>query len=52
MDVSTLIQLATLGSVLIAVVGLWISVRAYRRQVNAQFIRPWISGRAAAMGAG
>lgn len=38
MDVGTLIQLATLVSVIIGIIGLFISVRAYRRQVGAQFM--------------
>ncbi len=38
MDVSTLIQLATLISVVVGVIGLLISVRAYKRQVSAQFL--------------
>ena len=38
MDVRTLIQLATLVSVIIGVISLLISVRSYRRQVNAQFL--------------
>ncbi len=38
MDASTLIQLATLISVVVGVIGLLISVRAYKRQVNAQFL--------------
>jgi hypothetical protein len=37
-DLSLLIQLATLISVVVGVVGLMISVRAYRRQVNSQFM--------------
>ena len=36
MDVNDLIQLATLISVLAAVIGLWISIRAYKTQVSAQ----------------
>ncbi len=38
MDASTLIQLATLISVVVGVIGLLISVRAYKRQVSAQFL--------------
>lgn len=38
MDTSELIQLATLISVLIGLVGIIVSIRAYRRQVSAQFI--------------
>jgi hypothetical protein len=38
MDTNTLIQLATLISVIAAVVGLMISVRAYKRQVSALFL--------------
>ena len=38
MDLSTLLQLATLVSVLIGVTSLGISIRAYRRQVSAQFL--------------
>lgn len=38
MDTNTLIQLATLISVVAGVVGLLISVRAYKRQVSAQFL--------------
>jgi hypothetical protein len=38
MDIATLIQLATLVSLVVGVVGLMISVRGYRRQVNAQFL--------------
>ena len=37
-DLSLLIQLATLISVVVGVFGLMISVRAYRRQVNSQFM--------------
>jgi len=37
-DLSLLIQLATLISVVIGVISLMISVRAYRRQVNSQFM--------------
>jgi hypothetical protein len=37
-DLSLLLQLATLISVVIGVIGLMISVRAYRRQVNSQFM--------------
>ena len=43
MDAKTIIQLATLMSVMIGVVGLWVSVRAYRRQVNAQFLLQYTS---------
>lgn len=38
MDASTIIQLATLISVVVGVIGLLISVRAYKRQVSAQFL--------------
>jgi hypothetical protein len=38
MDTNTLIQLATLISVIPAVIGLMISVRAYKRQVSALFL--------------
>ncbi len=38
MDVNTILQIATLASVIIAVIGVGISIRAYRRQVSAQFI--------------
>jgi hypothetical protein len=38
MDASTVIQLITLVSVVIGVIGLLISVRAYKRQVNAYFL--------------
>ena len=38
MDASELIQLATLVSVVVGVVGLLISVRAYKRQVSAYFL--------------
>ena len=38
MDVTTLIQLATLISVVVGVTGLLISVRAYKRQVSPQFL--------------
>ena len=37
-DLSLLIQLATLISVVVGVIGLMISVRAYRRQVSSQFM--------------
>ena len=37
-DLSLVIQLATLISVVIGVIGLMISVRAYRRQLNSQFM--------------
>jgi hypothetical protein len=37
MDTNTLIQLATSVSVVIGVIGLLISVRAYKRQVSAYF---------------
>jgi hypothetical protein len=37
-DLSLVIQLATLISVVVGVIGLMISVRAYRRQVNSQFM--------------
>ena len=37
MDTNTLIQLATLISVIVGVVGLLIAVRGYKRQVNTQF---------------
>jgi ABC-type phosphate/phosphonate transport system permease subunit len=38
MDANILIQLATLISVIAAVIGLMISVRAYKRQVSALFL--------------
>jgi hypothetical protein len=38
MDLNVLIQLATLLSVIAAVVGLIISIRAYKRQVSALFL--------------
>jgi|SRR6185295_17338855 len=38
MEAAELIQLATLISVIIGVIGLIISIRAYRRQVGAQFL--------------
>src|SRR5262249_24528442 len=38
MNTNTLIQLATLTSVAAAVIGLLISVRAYKRQVSAYFL--------------
>jgi hypothetical protein len=38
MDTSTLIQLATLISVVVGVIGLLISIRAYKRQVSAQIL--------------
>jgi len=38
MNTNTLIQLATLVSVVIGVIGLLISVRAYQRQVSAYFL--------------
>jgi hypothetical protein len=38
MDASTLIQLATLISVVVGVIGLLISIRAYKRQVSAQIL--------------
>jgi hypothetical protein len=38
MDANTLLQLATLISVIAAVVGLIISIRAYKRQVSALFL--------------
>jgi hypothetical protein len=38
MDVNTILQLATLISVIAAVVGLIISIRAYKRQVSALFL--------------
>ncbi len=37
-EISTLIQLATLVSVLVGVIGLLYGMRAHRRQVNAKFL--------------
>ena len=38
MDLNTLIELATLISVVVGVIGLLVSIRAYKRQVSAQFL--------------
>jgi hypothetical protein len=38
MNVTTLLQLATLFSIVVGVIGLLISFRAYKRQLSAQFL--------------
>ncbi len=38
MNVNTVLQLATLVSVIVGIVGLWIAVRSYRRQVTTQVL--------------